>query len=48
VNVVIVDYYAATNHTFLGIRADLGTSIFALDRMAGWCADPARATFATP
>ena len=38
VNVVNVDYYAATTYTFLGIPADLGTSIFAIGRMAGWCA----------
>jgi len=38
VNVVNVDYYAATTYTFLGIPADLGTSIFAVGRMAGWCA----------
>jgi citrate synthase len=37
VNVVNVDYYAATTYTFLGIPADLGTSIFALGRIAGWC-----------
>ena len=37
-NVVNVDYYAATTYTFLGIPADLGTSIFAVGRMAGWCA----------
>ena len=38
VNVVNVDYCAATMYTFLGIPADLGTSIFAVGRMAGWCA----------
>ena len=38
VGVVNVDYYAATTYTFLGIPADLGTSIFAVGRMAGWCA----------
>ena len=38
VNVVNVDYYAATTYTYLGIPADLGTSIFALGRIAGWCA----------
>src|SRR5712692_3757883 len=38
VSVVNVDYYAATTYTFLGIPADLGTSIFAVGRMAGWCA----------
>lgn len=38
VNIVNVDYYAATTYTFLGIPADLGTSIFAVGRMAGWCA----------
>ena len=38
VNVVNVDYYAATTYTFLGIPADLGTSIFSLGRIAGWCA----------
>ena len=37
VNVVNVDYFAATTYTFLGIPADLGTSIFALGRIAGWC-----------
>jgi citrate synthase len=37
-NVVNVDYYAATTYTFLGIPADLGTSIFALGRIAGWSA----------
>jgi citrate synthase len=35
---VNVDYYAATTYTYLGIPADLGTSIFALGRIAGWCA----------
>ncbi len=38
VNVVNVDYYAATTYTFLGIPADLGTSLFSLGRVAGWCA----------
>jgi citrate synthase len=38
VNIVNVDYYAATTYTLLGIPADLGTSIFAVGRMAGWCA----------
>ena len=38
VNVVNVDFSAATTYTFLGIPADLGTSIFALGRIAGWCA----------
>ncbi len=38
VNVVNVDYYAATTYTYLGIPADLGTSIFSLGRIAGWCA----------
>jgi citrate synthase len=38
VNVINVDYYAATTYTFLGIPADLGTSIFAVGRIAGWCA----------
>ena len=38
VNVVNVDFYAATTYTYLGIPADLGTSIFALGRIAGWCA----------
>ncbi len=38
VNIVNVDFYAATTYTFLGIPADLGTSIFAVGRMAGWCA----------
>ncbi|MGH2381766.1 MAG: citrate/2-methylcitrate synthase [Candidatus Limnocylindria bacterium] len=36
--VVNVDYYAATTYTYLGIPADLGTSIFAIGRIAGWCA----------
>jgi citrate synthase len=36
--VVNVDYYAATTYTYLGIPADLGTSIFAVGRIAGWCA----------
>jgi len=36
--VVNVDYYAATTYTYLGIAADLGTSIFAVGRIAGWCA----------
>ena len=35
---VNVDYYAATTYTYLGIPADLGTSIFAVGRIAGWCA----------
>ena len=35
---VNVDFYAATTYTYLGIPADLGTSIFAIGRMAGWCA----------
>ncbi|TMK24115.1 MAG: citrate synthase [Actinobacteria bacterium] len=38
VYIVNVDFYAATTYTFLGIPADLGTSIFAVGRMAGWCA----------
>ena len=38
VNVINVDFYAATTYTFLGIPADLGTSIFAVGRIAGWCA----------
>jgi citrate synthase len=38
VGVVNVDFFAATTYTFLGIPADLGTSIFALGRIAGWCA----------
>ncbi|MDE3111421.1 MAG: citrate synthase [Chloroflexota bacterium] len=38
VNVVNVDFFAATTYTFLGIPADLGTSIFSLGRIAGWCA----------
>jgi len=33
-----VDYFAATTYNLLGIDADLGTSIFAIGRMAGWCA----------
>lgn len=36
--VVNVDYYAATTYTYLGISADLGTSIFAVGRIAGWAA----------
>lgn len=36
--VVNVDYYAASTYTYLGIAADLGTSIFAVGRIAGWCA----------
>ncbi|HET8570118.1 MAG TPA: citrate/2-methylcitrate synthase [Candidatus Limnocylindria bacterium] len=36
--VVNVDYYAATTYTYLGIAADLGTSIFAVGRIAGWAA----------
>ena len=36
--VVNVDYYAATTYTYLGIAADLGTSIFAVGRIAGWSA----------
>jgi len=36
--VVNVDYYAATTYTYLGIAADLGTSLFAVGRIAGWCA----------
>lgn len=35
---VNVDYYAATTYTYLGIPSDLGTSIFAIGRIAGWCA----------
>ena len=38
VNVVNVDFFAATTYTFLGIPADLGTSIFAVGRIAGWSA----------
>jgi citrate synthase len=38
VNVVNVDFYAATTYTYLGIPADLGTSLFALGRIAGWSA----------
>jgi citrate synthase len=38
VNIVNVDYFAATTYTFLGIPADLGTSIFSVGRIAGWCA----------
>ena len=38
VNIVNVDYFAATTYTFLGIPADLGTSIFAVGRIAGWAA----------
>src|SRR3989442_4594222 len=33
-----VDYFAATTYNLLGIDADLGTSIFAIGRMAGWSA----------
>ena len=36
--VVNVDYYAATTYTYLGIAADLGTSLFAVGRIAGWSA----------
>ncbi|MFN2520309.1 MAG: citrate/2-methylcitrate synthase [Candidatus Limnocylindria bacterium] len=35
---VNVDYYAATTYTYLGLPADLGTSLFAIGRIAGWCA----------
>jgi 2-methylcitrate synthase len=38
VNIVNVDFFAATTYTFLGIPADLGTSIFAVGRIAGWSA----------
>jgi citrate synthase len=38
VNIVNVDFFAATTYTFLGIPADLGTSIFAVGRIAGWAA----------
>lgn len=38
VNIVNVDFFAATTYTFLGIPADLGTSIFSVGRIAGWCA----------
>jgi citrate synthase len=38
VNIVNVDFFAATTYTFLGIPADLGTSIFAIGRIAGWSA----------
>jgi citrate synthase len=38
VNIVNVDFFAATTYTFLGIPADLGTSIFAIGRVAGWSA----------
>lgn len=38
VNVVNVDFYAASTYTFLGIPADLGTSLFSVGRIAGWCA----------
>ncbi len=33
-----VDFFAATTYNLLGIDADLGTSIFAIGRIAGWCA----------
>lgn len=33
-----VDFYAATTYHLLGLNADLGTSIFAVGRIAGWCA----------
>ncbi len=33
-----VDFFAATTYYLLGIDADLGTSIFAIGRIAGWCA----------
>ncbi|HZP95980.1 MAG TPA: citrate/2-methylcitrate synthase [Candidatus Limnocylindria bacterium] len=38
VNIVNVDFFAATTYTFLGIPADLGTSLFSVGRIAGWCA----------
>ncbi len=38
VNVVNVDFFAASTYTFLGIPADLGTSLFSVGRIAGWCA----------
>ena len=38
VNIVNVDFFAATTYTFLGIPADLGTSIFSVGRIAGWAA----------
>ncbi len=33
-----VDFFAATTYNLLDISADLGTSVFACGRMAGWCA----------
>ena len=38
VNIVNVDFFAATTYTFLGIPADLGTSLFSVGRIAGWAA----------
>ncbi len=38
VNIVNVDFFAASTYTFLGIPADLGTSLFSVGRIAGWCA----------
>ena len=38
VNVVNVDFFAASTYTFLGIPADLGTSLFSVGRISGWCA----------
>ncbi|HEU5288665.1 MAG TPA: citrate/2-methylcitrate synthase [Candidatus Limnocylindria bacterium] len=38
VNIVNVDFFAATTYTFLGIPADLGTSLFSIGRIAGWAA----------
>ena len=33
-----VDFYSASTYTTLGIDIDLFTPIFALSRIAGWCA----------
>jgi citrate synthase len=33
-----VDFFAATTYNLLGLDPDLGTSIFAIGRIAGWCA----------
>lgn len=33
-----VDFFAATTYHLVGIDPDLGTSIFAIGRIAGWCA----------
>jgi citrate synthase len=33
-----VDFYSASTYTTLGIDIDLFTPIFAISRIAGWCA----------